>query len=206
MVAPKAGHKKTEQARRRGDPVSSPPPHALTLRISAPVYMRVSLLLQDHKVFAQHEKFGMFQVPKEFLNTNKKAPAAVAPKEKVHSRRVGHAYPWHDTRDAARTTRVRKMDVLSDKLYTSLPLHLSYIIHVSIVTRSRRHLVRAQVNKADGHTNEQQTQQKQEKTRNQQKQKQQKQTGGGKNCVSSLSPCPAGTASADGIEARIPVI
>ena len=90
---------------------------------------------------------------------------------------------------------------------TPLPLHFSYITHFSIVTRSRRHLVRAQVNKADGHTNEQQTQQKQEKTRNQQKQqKQQKQTGGGKNCVSSLSPCPAGTASADGIEARIPVI
>ena len=90
---------------------------------------------------------------------------------------------------------------------TPLPLHFSYITHFSIVTRSRRHLVRAQMNKADKcRTHEQQTQQKQEKQRNQQKQKQQKQTGGGKNCVSSLSPDPAGTASADGIEARIPVI
>ena len=40
VVAPKAGHKKTEQARRRGDPVSSPPPHALTLRISAHLELR----------------------------------------------------------------------------------------------------------------------------------------------------------------------
>ena len=69
----------------------------------------------------------------EFLNTNKKAPAAVAPKEKVHSRRVGHAYPWHDTRDAARTTRVRKMDVLSDKLY-STHLHGAEFLHIGTPT------------------------------------------------------------------------
>ena len=36
-----------------------------------------SLLSQDHKVFARHDKLGMFEVPKEFLNTNKQAPAAV---------------------------------------------------------------------------------------------------------------------------------
>ena len=38
---------------------------------------------QGHGVFAVHSKFGTFQVPKEFLNTNKKAPAAVAPKQAV---------------------------------------------------------------------------------------------------------------------------
>ena len=61
--------------------------------------------------------------------------------------------------------------------------------------------MRAQVSKADGcRTNEQQKQQEQ------QEQKQQKQIGGGKNCVSSFSPDPAGAASADGIEARLPMI
>ena len=73
-----------------------------------------------------------------------------------------------------------------------------------MVTRSRRHLLRAQVNKADGcRTNEQQKQQKQQK---QKQQKQQTQTGGGKNCVSSFSPDPASAASADGIEARVHMI
>ena len=79
---------------------------------------------------------------------------------------------------------------------TSAPLLLNLS---SIVTRSRRHLLRAQVNKADGcRTNEQQKQQKQKQ------QKQQTQTSGGKNCVSSFSPDPASAASADGIEARLP--
>ena len=52
MVAPKAGHKKikTEQARRRGDPGSSPPPHALTLRISA------HLEPQDPVLFARFDE------------------------------------------------------------------------------------------------------------------------------------------------------
>ena len=45
-----------------------------------------------------HSKFGTFQVPKEFLNTNKKAPAAVAPKQAVRQVRqasicVGFT-PW----------------------------------------------------------------------------------------------------------------
>ena len=67
-------------------------------------------------------------------------------------------------------------------------MHLSYITHVSIVTRSRRHLVHAQVNTADGcgankeqKQQEQQTQQKQQK---QQKRQKQKHTGGGKTRVS----------------------
>ena len=73
--------------------------------------------------------------------------------------------------------------------------------HVPIVTCSRRHLVHAQVNKAERcRANEPQKQQKQ------QKQKQQKQTGCGETRVSSLSPDPAGAASTDGVEARIPVI
>ena len=36
--------------------------------------------MQDHKVFAHHDKWGTFQVPKAFLNSNNNAPAAVAPK------------------------------------------------------------------------------------------------------------------------------
>ena len=53
---------------------------------------------QGHGVFAVHSKFGTFQVPKEFLNTNKKAPAAVAPKQAVRQVRqasicVGFT-PW----------------------------------------------------------------------------------------------------------------
>ena len=43
--------------------------------------------MQDHKVFARHNTFGTFQVPKEFLNANKKAPAAVAPKKAVRQAR-----------------------------------------------------------------------------------------------------------------------
>ena len=34
--------------------------------------------MQDHKVFAHHDKWGTFQVPKAFLNMNSNAPAAVA--------------------------------------------------------------------------------------------------------------------------------
>ena len=38
--------------------------------------------MQDQKIFARHDKFGTFQVPKEFL-TNQKAPVAVAPNKAV---------------------------------------------------------------------------------------------------------------------------
>ena len=70
--------------------------------------------------------------------------------------------------------------------------------HVPIVTYSRCHLVHTQVNKAERcRANEQQKQQKQQK---------QKQTGCGETRVSSLSPDPAGAASTDGVEARVPVI
>eukprot|EP00964_Phaeocystis_antarctica_P163560 scaffold139965_cov118-Phaeocystis_antarctica.AAC.2 len=43
--------------------------------------------MQDHKVFARHNKFGTFQVPKEFLNTHEKASAAVAPIKAVRQAR-----------------------------------------------------------------------------------------------------------------------
>ena len=68
----------------------------------------VSLLSQDHTVFARHEKFGMFQVPNEFLNTNKQAPAAVvAPKKAV--RQARRAYSVYGIRRAARAAILRKM-------------------------------------------------------------------------------------------------
>ena len=93
------------------------------------------------------------------------------------------------------------MRYLSDRLYTSAPrgdpTHrqpypcTSAAHHLSIVTRSRRHLVHAQVNKADGcGANEQQKQQKQQTQQKQQKQQKwqkwqkQKHTGGGKTRVS----------------------
>ena len=104
-VAKKAVIKRTEQAHRSrvrnpfplpplpahiGAPSSNPahidtyraPTHTSLHLNSIPEIqhnlLRVSFQLQDHKVFARHEKFGTFQVPKEFLNTNKQAPAAVA--------------------------------------------------------------------------------------------------------------------------------
>jgi hypothetical protein len=43
--------------------------------------------MQDHTVFARNT-FGTFEVPKEFLNTNKNAPAAVAPKAVRQARRA----------------------------------------------------------------------------------------------------------------------
>ena len=46
--------------------------------------------MQDHKVFAHHDKWGTFQVPKAFLNTNNNAPAAVTLKA-VRQARRGHA-------------------------------------------------------------------------------------------------------------------
>ena len=41
---------------------------------------RLPRMQEDHKVFAHHDKWGTFQVPKAFLNMNNNAPAAVAPK------------------------------------------------------------------------------------------------------------------------------
>ena len=36
--------------------------------------------MQDHKIFAHHDKWGTFQVPNAFLNTNNNYPATVPPK------------------------------------------------------------------------------------------------------------------------------
>ena len=47
-----------------------------------------SLKLQDHKVFARHNEFGKLEVPKQFLNTNKKAPAAMVPTAVRQARRA----------------------------------------------------------------------------------------------------------------------
>ena len=64
--------------------------------------------MQDHKVFARHKKFGTFQVPKEFLNTHEKAPAAVAPKAVRQARRACMcSLPDTACVCAARTARLR---------------------------------------------------------------------------------------------------
>ena len=55
--------------------------------------LQTSLFLQDHKVFAHHAKFGTFEVPKEFLNTNQKAPAAVSLKAVRQARAPGMHVP-----------------------------------------------------------------------------------------------------------------
>ena len=104
---------------------------------------------------------------------------------------------WHDKHRAAHTVRLRKVRSYLISYTTSARRgvlahwYLRYITYVSIVTRSRHHLV--QVSSA----NEQHEQQKQ------QKQQKQKQTGCGETRVSSLSPGPASTIS---VEVRIPVI
>ena len=98
MVAKKAVNKKTEQARPpvACDPVTTlappyphlEPPPASTAHFERPLLHQcisfhlkhnmtgpASPSMQDHKVFARHNKFGTFEVPKEFLNTNNNAPA-----------------------------------------------------------------------------------------------------------------------------------
>merc|ERR1740124_1189005 len=60
---------------------------------------------QDHKVFAHHDKWGTFQVPKAFLNTNNNAPAAVAPKS---VRQVSNTHGWHGARNMARANEQRR--------------------------------------------------------------------------------------------------
>ena len=65
--------------------------------------------MQDLKVFAHHDKWGTFQVPKAFLNTNNNAPVAVAPKSVRQARRACMLPPWHGTRRAACTARLRNL-------------------------------------------------------------------------------------------------
>ena len=81
-----------------------------------------------------------------------------------------------------------------------LLIHSGCINPVSIVTRLHRHLLYAQVSKADGgRANEQQKQPKQQKQTP-------KQTAGRKSRVASLSPNPAGAVSVDGVGVLIPTI
>ena len=56
--------------------------------------------MQDHKVFAHHDKWGTFQVPKAFLNTNNNAPAAMAP-EALRQASGAHACSLPDTAHVA---------------------------------------------------------------------------------------------------------
>jgi len=50
--------------------------------------------MQGYKVFAHHDKWGTFQVPKAFLNnTNNNAPAAAAPKPVRQARRARYTCP-----------------------------------------------------------------------------------------------------------------
>ena len=190
--------------------------------------------MQDHKVFARHKKFGTFQVPKEFLNTNKQASAAVAPKRTVRQARQSFACPlWHDMHmhmcRAACISRRHKVQYClisytsreSLHLGTFTPLHLGCTIHLGVVTRSSLRLVILQVSKADGwhgarrmaRADKQQTQPKQ-KQQKQQKQKQQKQTQQKQRkqkqpTDGSQTRVPSFTsdpAGAVGVEARIPAI
>ena len=111
-MAKKAVNKKTEQARPSVafDPVTTlappyphlePPPPASTVHSERPLLHQcisshlkhnmtgpASPSMQDHEVLARHNKFGTFEVPKEFLNTQKTASAAVANKAVGQARRT----------------------------------------------------------------------------------------------------------------------
>ena len=130
-MAKKAVNKKTEQARPSVafDPVTTlappyphlePPPPASTVHSERPLLHQcisshlkhnmtgpASPSMQDQKVFARHNKFGTFEVPKEFLNTHEKASVAVAPKAVQQARRACMCPPWHNTCCAVRTARLR---------------------------------------------------------------------------------------------------
>ena len=140
----------------------------------------VSLLSQDHKVFARHDKLGMFEVPKEFLNTNKQAPAAV----KKAGRKACRAYITQNREDSCTINYVD-----GDALTHRAP---------RLVQASNAHGWHGARNKA--RANEEQKQQQQQKQKKQQQQQQQKRrqqqaSGGKKTRISSLS--------VDGVEARI---
>ena len=97
------------------------------------LFRPVSLLLQGYKVFARHAKFGTFQVPKEFLNTNKgvntnkRDPAAVAPKTMVRHARRARVCPPCDKHRVALTTRFRKVQSC---LINYTPLHGAEFLHI----------------------------------------------------------------------------
>ena len=142
----------------------------------------VSLLSQDHKVFARHDKLGMFEVPKEFLNTNKQAPAAV----KKAVRQACRAYITKNREDCT----IKNVD--GDALTHRAP---------RLVQASNAHGWHGARNKARANEEQKQQQQQKQKKKQQQQQQQQRrqqqqQTSAGKKTrISSLS--------VDGVEARI---
>ena len=85
---------------------------------------------EDHKVFAHHDKWGTFQVPKAFLNMNNNAPAAVAPKA-VRQASGAHACsltPCGTALVAQPALLYRLRKVLSDSYtYASALLEFLYI-------------------------------------------------------------------------------
>ena len=167
----------------------------------------------------------MFRVPLEFLNTDRKASAAVVPKQAV--RQVRQACLCV-VRPALPHTSHRV--VLYACLCTRELLHIgTHVLMVNALTPSS--CACAQVSNAHGwhgargvriaraneqqkqlqkqkqlqqqQQQQQQKQQKQQKQKQKQKQKQQKQTN--ETRVSSLSPdLDPGAISVDGVEARIP--
>ena len=147
-------------------------------------FINFSLLLQDHKVFARHDKFGMLEVPKEFLNTNKQAPAAV----KKAVRQACRAYITKDREDSCTINYVD-----GDALTHRAP---------RLVQASNAHGWHGARNKARANEEQKQQQQQKQKKKQQQQQRRQQQrrqqqtSGAGKKTrISSLS--------VDGVEARI---
>ena len=98
--------------------ISASPPISNTTRLRT---RPASPSVQDYKVFARHNKFGTFEVPKEFLNTHEKASVAVAPKAVQQARRACMCPPWHNTCCAVRTARLRT--VRSYLIAIRMPLH-----------------------------------------------------------------------------------
>ena len=74
--------------------------------------------MQDHKVFAHHDKWGTFQVPKAFLNTNNNAPAAVAPKAVRQASRA-HACSLPGTALVARSLHCYRLRNVRSDSYTN---------------------------------------------------------------------------------------
>ena len=144
--------------------------------------------MQDHKVFAHHDKWGTFQIPKAFLNTNNNAPAAVAPKAVRQARGACMLPPWHGTRHALLgfgtcvLMAIHMPSALSEFLYISTPT-LAPRPHHPSRWHSRRCLVQLQVSNGHGwhgarkiaRAKEQQKQQEKQQQQQKLKHKQQQQ-------------------------------
>ena len=85
--------------------------------------------MQDHKIFARHDKFGTIQVPKEFL-TNQKAPVAVAPNKAVQQAcRASMDVPSLTRHARLASARSDKNANPSPQYLPPLTLHLGRITH-----------------------------------------------------------------------------